>query len=234
MATKDYQLKGMLVTVYKRRGARSLRLSIGSNRKVRVTIPAWAPFKVGEDFAKSRYDWLQAQLDKQLSGTLSSGQPVGKAHHLLIRPAEVKKVTTRITNGSIVVNYPVDSYAEHASVQAAAEQACFRALKKQAQNLLPARLHQLAGQYGFTYSSVQVRQLKRRWGSCNSEQQIVFNFFLMQLPWDLIDYVILHELVHTQVLNHGPDFWQAMEQVLPDARKRRKALRQFQAELFAG
>jgi predicted metal-dependent hydrolase len=47
----------------------------------------------------------------------------------------------------------------------------------------------------------------------------------MQLPWELIDYVLLHELVHTNVLRHGPDFWDALSEVLPEVKARKKALR---------
>jgi predicted metal-dependent hydrolase len=49
----------------------------------------------------------------------------------------------------------------------------------------------------------------------------------MQLPWDLIDYVLLHELVHTEHLHHGAGFWQRFDQVLPGAKQKRKALRAY-------
>jgi hypothetical protein len=50
----------------------------------------------------------------------------------------------------------------------------------------------------------------------------------MQLPWQLIDYVLLHELTHTTILRHGPDFWRALEAVLPNARVLKKAMREYQ------
>ena len=49
----------------------------------------------------------------------------------------------------------------------------------------------------------------------------------MQLPWALIDYVLLHELSHTKALHHGPDFWKVFEAVLPGAKQRRKELKDF-------
>jgi len=83
--------------------------------------------------------------------------------------------------------------------------------------LLPPRLARLASEYGFSYRSVSAKQLKRRWGSCDSQHNIVFNFFLMELPWDLIDYVLLHELTHTEHMHHGPDFWSRLKQISPRA-----------------
>jgi len=49
----------------------------------------------------------------------------------------------------------------------------------------------------------------------------------MQLPWELIDYVILHELTHTEYMHHGPDFWQALEKVRPQAKQFRREIRKF-------
>ena len=53
----------------------------------------------------------------------------------------------------------------------------------------------------------------------------------MQLPWNLIDYVLLHELTHTNILRHGPDFWQALEAVLPNMAVLKKTLREYQPVL---
>jgi predicted metal-dependent hydrolase len=50
----------------------------------------------------------------------------------------------------------------------------------------------------------------------------------MQLPWQYIDYVIIHELVHTKVLKHGPDFWNAMSEIIPNLTQVRKDMRLYQ------
>jgi hypothetical protein len=89
----------------------------------------------------------------------------------------------------------------------------------------------LAQKHGFEYSSVSVKRLKGRWGSCDQHQNIVLNLYLMQLPWELIDYVLLHELTHTRILRHGPDFWAAMQRVLPNVKAIRKEMKQHQPVL---
>ena len=53
----------------------------------------------------------------------------------------------------------------------------------------------------------------------------------MLLPWDLIDYVIMHELSHTKALHHGSDFWKVFESVMPDAKKRRKEMKNYKPAL---
>jgi predicted metal-dependent hydrolase len=101
-------------------------------------------------------------------------------------------------------------------------------LRKQAKACLPERLHALAAQYGFTYTSLKINKSKGRWGSCSMKKSINLSLFLMTLPPHLIDYVILHELCHTQVMNHSPEFWKLMDEVTGGkAKSLRKELRDY-------
>lgn len=218
------------VTVYKRRTSRNLRLSISPTGEVRVSIPAWAPYRAGLDFAKSRQVWIREQHTP--AKPLIDGQSVGKAHHLqFLEKASSRKASSRVYDTAIVISYPLGNRPTDPEVQRLAREASVRALRAQAERLLPQRLASLAETHGFTYSSVSVKRLKSRWGSCDQQANIVLNLFLMQLPWEMIDYVLIHELTHTNVLRHGPDFWQAMRTVLPDVAALKKTMRQYQPVL---
>jgi len=228
MASKDFELNsGLIVTVQKRRANRNLRLSITPAGLIRVTIPSWVPYKAGLEFARSREAWITAQ--HMPPALLLNGQPVGKAHHLKFVPkAGLSKSSGRVQSSTVAVTYPEKLDIDDEGVQKAAREACIRALRSQAEALLPQRLALLAAQHGFEYNSVSVKRLKGRWGSCDHQANIVLNLFLMQLPWDLIDYVLLHELTHTRILMHGPDFWAAMRTLRSDAPELKKALKNHQ------
>jgi predicted metal-dependent hydrolase len=225
MASKEFQLDDQLmVTIYKRRGSRNLRLSIAPNGKVRVTIPAWAPYKAGLDFANSRLAWIQSQ--QRPVNLLSDGQQIGKAHRLSFElDVKATKPSSRVGNNRVVIKYPPAMTPGSEQAQHLAHEASVRALRAEAEQLLPQRLETLATEKGFEYSSVQIKRLKGRWGSCDHKKRIVLNLFLMQLPWNLIDYVLLHELTHTKILRHGPKFWHAMSEVLPKTQQLRKELK---------
>jgi predicted metal-dependent hydrolase len=230
MARKEFVIQDLAVTIYKRRGNRNLRLSLGSNGQVRVSIPAWAPYQAGLDFANSRIDWIRHQ--QKPARLLSHGQAIGKAHHLhFVAQDSADKPSGRVQSSLVIVSHHTSQIVSQADVQQAAYEASVRALRRQAEQLLPQRLATLAAAHGFDYKSVRIKRLKSRWGSCDQSTNIVLNLFLMQLPWELIDYVLLHELVHTRVLRHGPDFWRAMEAVSPDVKTRRQALRQYRPAL---
>jgi predicted metal-dependent hydrolase len=79
----------------------------------------------------------------------------------------------------------------------------------------------LARRVGTWPSAVDVRDLGYRWGSCTKSGNLLFNWRLLQLPVRLVDYVIVHELTHLGIPNHGREFWRAVERALPDWRVRK-------------
>lgn len=225
MAFKEFVLSdGTPVTIYKRKASRSLRLTVTSEGKARVSIPRWTAYAMGLKFANSKVGWIRSQ-QKPLA-ELVDGQRIGKAHRLcFVEGRRMGKATSRVGSSEIVINIPKGYAANSPEVQDAARRAAVRALRIEAENLLPQRLASLAKQHGFTYNGVAIKRMKSRWGSCDHKRNITLNLFLVQLPWEQIDYVLLHELTHTEVLRHGPDFWRAMEKVLPDVKRLRKAIR---------
>lgn len=227
MAGKQYQLTDDLtVTVYKRRNNRSIRLTLAANGLVRVSIPAWAPYRSGYEFAKARMQWILEQ--KPAVGTLKHDQQIGRAHRLVFKPGNTQTSTAKINQTEIIVRHPINHHPGSSAVQAAASRGAIKALRLQSEQLLPQRLKNLAEANGYQFRTVKVKQLSGRWGSCDVNQNIVLNLFLMQLPWELIDYVLVHELAHTKVLRHGKDFWDEVAQVLPNYKVLRSQLKSHQ------
>lgn len=225
MAVKFFDVENIgIVRVSKRSGTRNLRLTITPNGEIRVSIPNWSRYQHGVDFAVSKIDWiLQNTPAKQK--TLEAGHRVGKAHRFVFSSAAIDVPSSRLIGSEIRIARPIGMATSHPEVQKVAKRASIRALRSEAEALLPQRLRTLANKYDFTYNSVSIKQLKGRWGSCDTKQQIVLNLYLMQLPWELIDYVLLHELIHTKHMNHGDDFWQEFLIHDPAAKKLRKAIK---------
>lgn len=73
-------------------------------------------------------------------------------------------------------------------------------------------------------SSVRLRDLGYRWGSCSAKGALNFHWVLLQLPMRLIDYVVAHELTHLAVPDHSPAFWKALRAAMPDCREREAEL----------
>ena len=81
-----------------------------------------------------------------------------------------------------------------------------------------------ADRIGATPRSIDVKELGYRWGSCGPAGRLHFHWQTMALPPRLIDYVVVHELVHLATPNHGPAFWQHVELAMPDYAERKRLL----------
>ena len=90
-----------------------------------------------------------------------------------------------------------------------------------------SRCEELAHRTGLSYGRVVIRNQKTRWGSCSSVGTISLNIKLARLPLTLLDYVILHELVHTRIKGHGRVFWDELDTYVGDAWSLRRELRQY-------
>ena len=104
--------------------------------------------------------------------------------------------------------------------------------RKIARKILCRRIGELAQLHNFVYNRVSIRKQKTRWGSCSTKNNINLNANLLHLPPELMDYVLLHELVHTRVKNHSKDFWDELETVVPNARQVDRRLKDYQYCLF--
>lgn len=90
------------------------------------------------------------------------------------------------------------------------------------------RVYPLVSGAGVALPQVRVRKMKSQWGNCHYRQgYITLNAALARCPQELRDYVALHELVHFLHHDHGPGFYAAMAQRMPNWRQRRKALRDY-------
>ena len=100
-------------------------------------------------------------------------------------------------------------------------------LRVAAKAYLPARLQELASQHGFHYTGVTIKNNVSNWGSCSARGHINLNLRLMQVPAQLQDYVMLHELCHLRHMNHGPAFHALLESLCPDHRELSRQLRAY-------
>lgn len=104
--------------------------------------------------------------------------------------------------------------------------------KAQAREKIIKRLNELAQLHGFSYNRVFIRSQKTKWGSCSGNQNINLNVKLIELPEEMMDYVILHELVHLEVKNHGPEFWARLNQYIDgNAKVINKELKKYRLDI---
>ena len=100
-----------------------------------------------------------------------------------------------------------------------------------ARAVIGQRVSYFAAKMGVTYGRIPIRDQKTRWGSCSGRGNLNFNWKLVLMPPEVLDYVVVHELAHRKQMNHSPLFWAEVGRVLPDYESRRRWLKEHGKEV---
>jgi predicted metal-dependent hydrolase len=79
---------------------------------------------------------------------------------------------------------------------------------------------------GYVPASIRISDARERWGSCTHKGGLNFSWRLIQAPLEIVDYVIVHELVHISQHDHSKKFWAKVKEILPDYERRRQWFRE--------
>jgi predicted metal-dependent hydrolase len=212
------------ITVRRSPKATQVRLRVAPDGTLRASMPMYAPMLFLKRLLKTSREELRDMIKQaQPQMEFSDGQQVGKSHTVIVRPGSA--LTTKVKGQHILVSLPLGKSLSDSDVVRSVRDGVIAALRVEAKSYLPKRLAFLAEQDGFSYSRVRFSHASGRWGSCSSTGTISLNIALMKLPFELIDYVLVHELAHTIHMNHSQDFWQLVGRGDPGYLIHRKRLK---------
>ena len=132
---------------------------------------------------------------------------------LKLETSPLKNFTVSMRDETVVIACPAHADFTTDRVQTLVKNAVMRAMRKKAEEYLPPLVQYWSSLFDLPYNKVTISKARSRWGSCSSKRDISLSFYLMLLPAHLMDYVILHELAHTREMNHGPEFWELLNQL---------------------
>lgn len=238
MAEKIYHFQDIgNIAFVKNSRAKSLRITVKPNREVKVTIPRNVTLSNAFRFVEEKTDWIKKSLEKvksfeQQNTIFRPGISFSTMFHTLEFNKLSEKLMAKVGNGRIQIFFGDESQLLTNEGQEFIRKAIVHALRKEAKYYLPERTQKLAQKFGFRYEDIRIKNHKSRWGSCSSSNNINLNLHLMRLSSHLIDYVILHELVHTVHKNHGKFFWKALNDVSGDAKGLAKEMKKYRTQCY--
>jgi predicted metal-dependent hydrolase len=213
------------ITIRRSARATQVRLRVAPDGTLRASLPLYAPTFLVKRLLRSSRNELRGLLEQsQPTVQYHDGMRIGKSHSLVIIPSSAFSI--KRSKQQVIVYLPEDARLSDPAIIRAVRDAIIAALRLEAKSYLPKRLSFLASKYGFSYQKVRFSHASGRWGSCSTQGTISLNIALMKLPFELIDYVIIHELAHTRHMNHSPEFWALVEQGDPDYKQHRRILKQ--------
>ncbi|MDH5299815.1 MAG: M48 family metallopeptidase [Gammaproteobacteria bacterium] len=206
--------------------ARRLRMQVDSHGQLLVVVPANFDQRHIPRFIHQHKDWIAHARQKAAQAHAKHPELFETRPEQIYLPAlsatwQVEYVTTgqralwRDVDGALLVRADQEAMIKHALGDW---------LTVMAKQFLPQRLRLMANDTGLNYSGVTIRAQKTRWGSCSSKQNINLNRNLLFLPLPLVDYLCLHELCHTRVMNHSEKFWRQVASFEPDYARLERSL----------
>ena len=210
------------------RRKKTVAVTVDAGGKVLVVAPVRLAAERLDELVIRKAAWIVQRLRRAESHDppsapreFVSGESVlylGRHYRLKVHPDETG--VARLRGGWLHV--PAPAGARQAAHVRAALVSWFR---RHAAERLPERVAAWRARAGVPLPRVVIADQQKRWGSCDQRGTIRLNWRIVQAPMRLVDYVVVHELVHLRHRGHGRDYWQAVGRVMPDYERRREDLR---------
>lgn len=214
------------ITIRRSARASQIRVSVAPDGNLRASLPLYAPIFLVKRLLSASREELRLMLRRSRApASYTSGMLIGKSHTLVIRQISGDGYKIWRYGQQIVASLPEGRTLEEPEIEKALREVVISALRIEAKSYLPKRLAFLAKKYDYSYERVRFSHASGRWGSCSTTGTISLNIALMKLPFELIDYVIIHELTHTRQMNHSHEFWTLLGHADPEYKNHKRALK---------
>ena len=197
------------------------------------SIEVKAPFRVSEkviiDFVDSKKQWIEKhmRLYKQSQHMIFPKPLVfGSTLYYLGHPYQLTLMTTSDHRVFLDEDRLVVCFSE-VLVQDKLAPFLMDWYKDMAFSIFTERLAYWVDVMNVTVSDLKVKQFKARWGSCSLKKIISLNWILVKAPLDVIDYVIVHECCHLVHFDHSKQFWNLVNDYMPDYKEKKRWLKEY-------
>ncbi len=229
--TKTLKVDDLVFEVRRSDRRRTMEITVDRGGELVLAAPTTCPTSRLERFIRDKKFWIYKKLaSKETSGPAAPPKEyvtgegfyyLGRTHRLQLvaaqgRPLLLEHGRFRLVRAEAVRGreHFVRWYVEHA------------------RPWITRRVEPYAGRIGVRPAGVTVRDLGHRWASCGKAGRLNFHWAAILLPPAIVEYLVVHELVHLREPHHTAAFWRRVERVLPDAEARRRRLTETGATLL--
>ncbi len=202
---------------------RSLQITVDRDGDLILFAPSGCDVAVLEGFVRDKRSWIYRKLaEKELlrqpvaarEYVSGEGFPyLGRNYRLLL--VDEQSVPVKLEDGRFKMLRPAASEGRRHMVHW---------YQEHAGPWLAERIARFGDRVDVRAAGVEVRDLGYRWGSCGKGDKIYFHWRTVLLPPRIVEYVVVHELVHLREAHHTPEFWRQVELAMPDFPARKQWL----------
>jgi hypothetical protein len=209
-----------------RRRRRTISLQIKEDGRVVIRAPFHTPKWEIERFIEGKQSWIAEKLSeeekqaKEAEKTFLPGEKflyLGEWYPLEICESHHKKSRLRLSFGHFILRKDCMEKARDLFVEW---------YKKEAKEKIAERINYYSDRIHLFPKGIKITSGRSRWGSCSHDNRLSFSWRIIMASLAVIDYILLHELVHIREKNHSAKFWATLESILPDYRRHRLWLRE--------
>ena len=201
--------------------AKRLRL-VSSLNGVQATVPINYRAEDLTSFVASKHDWILKTY--HYYGKLKERCREIEPYTIYFLGNKYRFHVVKVRQPSTIVSDTIKLITFHVTDMRRYKQHMCEWYKQQTATIIAARLPTLARKFNLKYNKVSIKNQKSRWASCSRNRNLQFNLLLVAAPLQVIDYVIIHELMHLIEFGHSYQFWQLVKQANPDYKKHKEWL----------
>ncbi|PKN52634.1 MAG: M48 family peptidase [Deltaproteobacteria bacterium HGW-Deltaproteobacteria-13] len=210
-----------------RKRKKTISLQIGNNSEVIISAPYFTPADEINRFVEEKQDWISKAMQKRSQAlhlhkekeyvTGETFYYLGQSYPLEARFEPLENTGVIFWNNRFFLNCPAEREMRkyHFALW----------YKKKAKEYLNVRVEHLSRETNLQHGGIRITSARQRWGSCSEDNSLAFSFRLMMAPPEVIDYVIIHELMHIRQKNHSSKFWNLVVEHTPDYKTHRRWFR---------
>lgn len=213
---------------------KTISIIIHPTKEVIVRAPKQISSDQIRNIVESKGDWIVKKLSDMPDVIIPVEKDYTEGDKILYRGKEyiikvIKAVGT--SRSSIVLRDKEIVVARKANEKKRVQELLLEWYKDNARSLVKERIAYYMPQINKPIGTIRIKNQRRRWGSCSSKGNLNFNWKIVMMPDDMLDYIIVHELCHLKHLNHSKLFWESVKKILPDYKVREQWIKENTSKL---
>ena len=203
-----------------RSNRKTLSISINEDAELIVRAPKRISDQKIQDFINEKENWIT----KNQSVIKARAEDTAKDKNMLLYLGTLFPLKT--DNDAKKISFNGEEFLAGLQNKEKTNKSLKTWYKNKFKEVAVPRLFYFAEKHNLQVNQVRIKEQKTLWGSCSSRNNINLNFLLIMAPLKVIDYVIIHELAHTIHKNHSVNFWNAVEEIMPNYKEAKRWLKE--------
>ena len=200
-----------------RKRKRTISLQITRQSDIIVLAPYFTPVAEIKSFIEQKHDWIQKNIQRQKEQRLHAGEKLYVSGEYFYYLGATYPLEVFLQQGlpAGLVFWGNRFYLNCVDSEVRRRSYFIEWYKTKAREHLALQVGLLGNRLQLLPKSIRITSARTRWGSCSGENNLAFSFRLIMTPPAVIDYVIVHELMHIKEKNHSTRFWKLVETAMP-------------------